>query len=367
MNVLFLTFTYPSPDEPTAGVFVREHARAAARHANVAVVHLQRGGGRYSIEEVPGEEFRTLRVRYPRSPLSYWRHFAGALAATRRLRREGFEPDLIHAHVFLAALPPLLLRRAFRVPVVVSEHWSVFLPEDPLELSRPVLAAARLALPRAARVLPVSEALRTGMEAHGIHARYEVVPNAVDPALFHPGEGGSSRLLTVGGLYEAKRVDVLLEALTLLPGVELDVVGDGPLRERYEELAASLGLSERVIFHGYRPKDDVARMMREAAVFVLASDFETGSCVLIEAAASGAPIVSTAAGATAEIVAATGGLLAERDDPELLASRIRETLDGAGGDRAEIARRARERYGLERVGEQLREIYERSVSSSKVP
>ena len=367
MNVLFLTFTYPTPEDPTAGIFVREHARAAARHANVAVVHLHRGGGSYAIEDVPDEDFRTLRVRYPRSAFAYPRHFAGALAATRRLRREGFEPDLIHAHVFLAALPPLLLRPAFRVPVVVSEHWSVFLPEDPLELSRPVLAAARAALPRAAAVLPVSEALRAGMEAHGIRARYEVVPNAFDPELFHPGEASGSRLLTVGGLYEAKRLDVLLEALTLLPrGVGLDVVGDGPLRERYEAMSVSLGLEHAVTFHGYRPKEEVARMMREAAAFVLASDFETGSCVLIEAAASGAPIVSTAAGATSEIVAATGGLLAERGDPLSLAARIAEALAGTT-DREEVARRARERYGLVRVGEQLRAVYERSVSSSSVP
>lgn len=371
MNVLFLTFTYPTPESPASGVYVKEHARAAARHANVAVVHLDRGGSRYAIEDVHGEEFPTVRVRYPRTKLAYPLHFIGAIAATRRLRRRGFVPDVIHAHVFLAALPPIFLRPFFRRPVVVTEHWSVFLPEDPASLSPPMLRIARAALARAAFVLPVSSALQRGMEALGIRARFRVVPNAVDVSLFAPSdrshENGDLHLLFVGLLYPAKGVDTLLDAVALVRdrrgGVQLDIVGDGPERANYERRAADLGLSDVVRFVGRQPKDDVAERMRAADVFVLTSRYDNNPCALIEAQATGLPAVATRVGGIPEILEAGDGLLAEPGDPESIANRIVEALDGARAfDNAAIARRARDRYGMDAVGDQLGDVYADAVA-----
>ena len=74
-RVLFLTSSYPEPDFAALGIFVKEHARAVARHAEVAVVHLDRSERvrRIHCDEVHGEEFPTWRVRYPArpAPLSY--------------------------------------------------------------------------------------------------------------------------------------------------------------------------------------------------------------------------------------------------------------------------------------------------------
>lgn len=369
MKVLFLTFSYPTPEDPVRGIFVKEHARAAAAHCEVAVVHLDRGGGPYGIEEVEGEEFPTLRVRYPRSRLAYLRHFQGAVAAFRRLHRQGFDPEVIHAHFFLAALPPLLLSPLFRRPVVVTEHWSVFLPEDPARLSPAMLRVVRYALRRAACVMPASEALRRGMEALGVEARYRVVPNVVDESLFHPdghAPGIPRRLIFVGLLYEAKGIEHLLRAVALLARCRddfvVEIAGDGPLRAEYEQLAARLGISGVVAFLGLQPKTEIGRLLRRADLFVLTSRYDNNPCALIEAQASGLPAVATRVGGIPEILADGTGLLAEAGDPESIASRINEALDGIGQfDRAAIARRARERYGAERVGGALYEIYASAV------
>jgi glycosyltransferase involved in cell wall biosynthesis len=370
MKVLFLTFAYPTPENVTAGIFVKEHARAASRAAEVAVVHLDRGGGRFSIEETSDDEFRAIRVRYPRSKLAYALHFVGALRAFRRLQRTGFDPDVIHAHFFPAALPPLLLRPLFRKPVVVTEQWSVFLPEDPATLSPLMLRVARAALARAERVMPASDALRRGMVAQGIVARYRVVPNVVDTTLFKPGTPASRTtrtLLFVGLLYDAKGVDLLLEAVALLAergDFRLEIVGDGPLRREYERLCATLGLGHVVSFLGLLPKPEVARRMSAADVFVLTSRFDNNPCVLIEAQASGLPAVATPVGGIPEIVDERAGVLAESGHPASIAAALEAVLEHLDRfDRKAISQRATARFGTEAIGETLAAIYAEALSA----
>jgi glycosyltransferase involved in cell wall biosynthesis len=342
VNVLFLTPSYPTEDDPVAGVFVREHALAAAAHADVTVLHLARGRAS-RVREVPGEPLPTWQVGYPNRPAA-----AGLLAAAAAGLRRLPARDLVHAHFFLAGAPAALLSRK---PLVVSEHWSVFLPEDPLGLSPPLRAAARLAFGRAGAVLPVSRALERGILEVAPRARTSVVPNVVDTDLFHPGgEPEPGRLLAVGLFYEAKGFDILLKALPDVPGARLDLVGDGELRPELELRARGLP----VTFHGRLPKPAVSELMRRAQLLVLPSRFETSAVVGLEALASGLPVVGTRVGAIPELLDDDGtGELAE---PGRLAEAIRRALD-RDFDRPAIAARARARYGREAVGRQLAEIY----------
>jgi glycosyltransferase involved in cell wall biosynthesis len=362
VRVLVLTTNYPSDESPVDGVFVREHARAAAlAGADVRVVHLQRTPGRRGLYElVPEDDDPPLvRVRYRRfgRPLSYAAFFAGARSAAG-------DPDVVHASSHLSALAARTLRK----PFVYSEHWSAFLPENPAWLSWPMGRAARAALESARLVLPPSEAMRSALAAFAPRARLRVVPNVVDDELFWPGDGSGGadrRLLTAGLLGEngAKGVDYLLDAVALLArqrnGFRLDVVGDGALRPAYEAQARRLGVEGLVEFHGFRPKPELAERMRVSDLFVLASRFENNPCVVLEAMASGLPVVATRVGGLPELVDERSGLLAEPGNPESIARRIGEALDRLDRfDRAEIARRTRERYGREAVGALLRRAYE---------
>jgi glycosyltransferase involved in cell wall biosynthesis len=359
VKVLFLTTAYPTPERPVFGTFVREHARAAATVADVSVVHLDRGRaerGAFDVMRVHGEPVPTWRVRYRRlpRPLSYGAFLAGTLAAVRRTGR----PDVIHAHSFVAALAGLVLGAAFRRRVVYTEHWSVFLPDDPATLSAPMRRLARFTLERARVVLPVSEALRDALERLAPRARFRVVRNAVDDVLFTPAESTPEpRLITVGLMDdESKGFDDLLEAVALVPDVPLDIVGDGALRARYEERSAQLGLEGRVTFHGLKSKQEIAELLRRASVFVLASRFENNPVVVLEAQCSGLPVVATAVGGLPEVVpdAVPPG------DARAFAAGIRAALERSA-DREGIAADARERYGLAAVGAELRGVYSEVV------
>jgi glycosyltransferase involved in cell wall biosynthesis len=353
-RVLFVTTSYPSDESPAAGAFVLEHARAAADHVEIAVLHLHRAHGthRVSVSREADAEFPTWRVRYPYRPtaLSLPAHIVAGVAGYLAVRRDGFDPDLLHAHFFLSAVPAML----FGKPLVETEQWSIFLPEDPMRLSGLLRLGSRLVFRRARLVLPVSSALERGILEVAPHARTRVVRNVVDTSLFHSdGAPHPGRLLSVGLFYHAKGHDLLIDALREVvrsrPDVELHLIGDGALRPELERQAEGLP----VTFHGFLPKREVADIMRTAQLLVLPSRFETSSAAGIEALASGVPVVGMPVAAVPELIGPEDGVLA---GPPGLAHAILEALD-RGFDRDAIESRARARYGREAIGLELARVY----------
>jgi glycosyltransferase involved in cell wall biosynthesis len=371
MNVLFITTAFPSEESPAAGVFVLEHARAVAPHADVAVLHLDRRHGVRGITVRRDEraEFPTWRVSYPYRPTAFSviAHAAAGIAGYRAVRREGFVPDVLHAHFFLAALPGALIAKATGKPLVETEQWTIFLPEDPARLTLPLRLGARASLAAARVVMPVSHSLEQAMAKAGVQGPFRVVPNAVDTSQFHPGGGGGgTRLVTVSMINPQKGVDVLLRAVARVRetrrDVTLDIVGDGPDRLSAERLARELGLDGAVTFHGLLLKPAIADILARSDLFVLASRFDNNPCVLVEAQAAGLPIVSTRVGGIPELVDGHGALV-ERDDLTGLADAISSTLARLGEfDRDAIAATASERYSFDAVGRAFADVY-RSVTT----
>src|SRR5262249_25403703 len=155
-----------------------------------------------------------------------------------------WRPEVIHAHVFEAGFPAVLLGRALGVPVVISEHFTAFQRGLVTGYDRWL---ARFAFRHAALVCPVSEDLAAQLRLVEPRGRYRVVPNPVDTALFHPGSrvrGETLRLLNVAALTEKKRHADLLDAVAALDmPVRLDIVGDGELRQELEARGGA-------VFHG---------------------------------------------------------------------------------------------------------------------
>lgn len=354
MKVLFVTTSWPTEESPVDGIFVQEHARTAASFADVRVLHLHRAPG--GLERV-GDDPPVWRLGYralPR-PFSYGAFLLGPL------RMRSWRPDVVHAHSFLGVLAALPLRR----PVVYSEHWTVFLPESPHELSTPMRRAAVLALKHADLVLPVSADLRDELARLAPSARMIVIPNVVDEQVFTPADGAaaSGRLLTAGLLDDGRKgLDIVLEALAQAhdsPG--LDIAGDGTKRAEYEQLATRLGLDGVVRFHGLLPKTALAGLMRSARLFVLGSRYENNPCVVLEALVSGLPVVATRVGGLPELVDESNGVLVEPHDSVRFAAGIAEALERRF-DRSEIARQARERFGRKAVASLLRDAYEEALA-----
>jgi glycosyltransferase involved in cell wall biosynthesis len=313
---------------------------------------------------------RHLRVR----GASYGLYLSSAIRAYRRLRGRGLRPDVIHAHVYVAGVPAAAIGSRSGIPVVLTEQTSAFPRRT---LSRVEVRKARYAYKRVARALPVSRHLLEAIRSYGIDVPFEVVPNVVDTSLFFPPDAKRDketverRLLFVGNLEpsQSKGFPTLLRALACLndrrPDWRLDVFGDGPERGSYETSAGALGLGEQLRFHGSQPKTVIAEMMRGSDLFVLPSRFDNLPCAVVEALASGLPVVSTTVGGIPELVDERSGRLVAPDDPVALADTIDDTLGDLDiFDRRAIAETARNQYSLEVVGERLGRIYESVLAES---
>jgi L-malate glycosyltransferase len=367
---------------------VREHAKAVRTAGHrVVVLHLpgQRRRPERSLWTLEREldpalsegieayrvSHRPVGVRGASYPLFLW----SAVSAYRRLRDGGFHPDVIHAHVYGAGVPAAIAASRSGIPLVITEHFSGIAQRS---LSRVEARKARFAYNRAARILPVSGFLQEAIEAYGIHRPFEVVPNVVDTSVFFPPDGVprqdcKRRLLFVGNLepLHLKGFPTLLLALARLRETsqawKLDVIGGGPERSRDERSAADLGLGEHVTFHGPQQRHAVAQAMREADLLIQPSRVETFGTVIAEALVSGLPVVSTAVGDIPERLDERGGRLVPPDDPAALAKLLADTLEELDAfDRAAISKAARDRYGLNVVGEQLSRVYESVLGESSL-
>jgi glycosyltransferase involved in cell wall biosynthesis len=374
-RVLIVPAWYPTAEDPVTGIFVREQAAlVAARHEVVVLYPFEPGAparGLWSIAEAEEDGIRTVRVRRRRLPVP--KHelplaVAATRAALRRLRAEGFVPDVLHAHVFTAgAVARAAVGR--RVPVIVTEHLSDI---GRARVEGIALRVARFAYRRADLLAPVSENLAERLRRLA-DTPTRVIPNVVDTARFRPPVDGQrpaappERLLAVAGLVPVKDVPTAIEAFARVrrerPDARLEILGDGPERARCEGVARRLGVWEGVRFAGRVERDAVAERMRTSHLLVSASAYESLPGNQLEALASGLPVVATAVGGVPHVIDDEVGRLVLPGDPEALAAAILDVLAHRDAyDPARIAARTRERYGPEHVAALWDEVYEELAS-----
>ena len=164
------------------------------------------------------------------------------------------------------------------------------------------------------------EALPSNIKSNKI---LELVENGVDPDCFRVAASttreGNFRIIYVGRLVDYKRVDLLLEACGKLIGkmnFHLHIVGDGRLRSALEEQVSQLSLTDHVQFHGWIPQTQVAELLRSSDLFAFPSMRECGGAAVLEAMASGIPVIATKWGGPASYLTEDTGILIPPSRPE---------------------------------------------------
>jgi glycosyltransferase involved in cell wall biosynthesis len=229
-------------------------------------------------------------------------------------------------------------------------------------------------------IVPSHQQLRDTCRSHRLaRDRVHVVPNGVDVSVFRPGLRGPAdgapagptgfTFICVGRLDRGKGTDLALAAFSRLrdrvPRARLLVVGDGPERERLEASARTLGVAERVVFAGVQPRDAVAASLASADVFLFPTELaEAAPLVLLQAMASGLPVIASNRGGIPEVLSSTSGapgFLVSPGDVDALASRMLELYDDRDL-RRDVALRARSHvcasYTLDVMIERTVEVYE---------
>ena len=256
-----------------------------------------------------------------------------------RAQMRDFSPAVVHTHLpVLEYVLPAVRLYGRRVKVIHTVH-NIAREETRHRVLREV---NRRAFSHGVVPVALNEEVRSSIcREYALPASaVPVVGNGIDLDAFRGPQrrgprGAGARLLCVARLAPAKNHALLLRTVARLResgrDVSLTLVGDGPLRGALEERARELGISERVRFAGRRT--DTAAFYRDCDLFVLLSDYEGMPMSIIEAMASGLPVVATRAGGVAELVddgvngalveadaaAAAGAIAAICDDPALYA------------------------------------------------
>jgi glycosyltransferase involved in cell wall biosynthesis len=218
-------------------------------------------------------------------------------------------------------------------------------------------------------IIAVSEKVAQELVDIGVpRSRIQVIVNGVDLTEFAPGVATRQKLglpenvtlaMFAGDIRTSrKNLDTVLYALAKVPNLHLAVVGDTE-GSPFPQLAASLGLNERVHFLGYRR--DIAEIMRAVDLFVFPSRYEACTLVLLEALASGLPVITATATGGAELVTPECGVvLPNSDDTNALAA----TLLSLVSDRAlmqqmsKAARAVAEQYSWATMAQTYVDLFE---------
>lgn len=262
--------------------------------------------------------------------------------SVRHARR--FKPDMCIAFFTIPSGPAAwLVKKILGIPYIVSLRGGDvpgFMREQ-LSIYHALLRPLIRSIWKGARaVVANSRGLKLLAQNTGRDIPIEMIPNGVDAAFFQSSDkhalfadGDSvTRLLTVGRLNPQKGMDVLLRAFAQLrtqvqKKLQLWVVGDGPLKSSLEELARTLKIDQDVFFFGWRDQKELASFYASADVFVLSSHYEGMPNVVLEAMASGLPIVATDVSGTGEIVShGENGYLVKPGDADDLAFFLKKIL-----------------------------------------
>ncbi|GGL09622.1 glycosyltransferase [Deinococcus radiotolerans] len=288
----------------------------------------------------------------------------------RWLRRE--RPSTLHSHMVHANLLARLARRPGRVGQLICTAHNI------IEGGRTRELAYRLTDPWCDLTTNVSRAATQRYVQVGAVPAGQIlyVPNGVDPATFRPDPrrrhetraalklGGAFTWLAVGRFEDAKDYPNLLRAFAQVqagaPGAQLLLVGDGPTRPAAQAQVRDLGLNAHVQFLGLR--GDVPALMNAADGYVLSSRWEGLPMVLLEALASGLPIVTTDVGGTRELVRPGGGLLVPPMDSGALARAMLHLMTLPAEQRARWSEQGlhlmQEEYAIDEVVRTWEGLYE---------
>lgn len=377
---VILAKLFPNPDEPYRGVFVADQMEATAARVDWSVVAPAPWVPR-SIARLLGKPwvkgtatYRNHPVAYPRYPVLPRRiGYATVAPLIARTAREAFrracasvDARFVHVHDLYPTGPAgRRLSDEAGLPYVLTVHGlDLYSNLDNPRWRRHIGYAAA----GAAAIVCVGKRLALDCVAHlGVDpGRVLVIPNTYDAGRFRlvdrPACRGPVRLVTLGRLSSEKGHDVLLQAMHQVRAAGVDVnltlVGDGPERATLEALATELNLRPHVTFTGTLLGTDVSDAFAQADAFVLPSRQEGFGVALIEAMATGLPVVATRSGGPEGIVIPTDGVLVAPGDVASLAGGIIALLESLDSyDRRAIAARTAERYSPQAVGERLTGLY----------
>lgn len=368
------------------------------REDGVKVIRLKSIDIKVYPDQVHPAEPKKMLLGHELPRLFYRNGFRVSLWPSRAVQRalSMFQPEVVHVQVSdPIGLATVKYARQHQIPVVTTEHNQPEVLTDPLHLPKFLKTPAKTLLAnyfvhRQKQsdfvTMPTEQAIKNLIYKHGQEFKVPVaaVSNGVDLSNFRPGKVSKilyqkygitpnlPTVLYVGRVDPEKRVDLVLSAFAKMSSkvkAQLVVIGDGVALSDLKRQAKQLGVSDRVRFLGRVVPPELYILYRVGDVFATASEIETQGIVLIEAAATGLPLIAVDKGAVSEVcINGQNGFLCQPGDITGLSAAMAKILQNSNLRQkfSQNSLKIAQKHDLEHTLDQFLNIYRR-VQKPKKP
>lgn len=380
-NILVLPSWYPSKLDVFAGDFVKRHVEAISKFYPQHVIFIvkdEHGAVTKNVLETKSEfenyteviiyyHIRKTGIRIIDRLQSDKRYLQLYKKYLKKHIREKGIPSLCHVHIAMkAGLAARWLKTKYNLPYLVTEHWSGYLNEAAPRLTDHGMIfqkRTRNILTGAEVVTAVSAYLATGIEKLFAGVKTAHIPNVVDTRIFYPVErntGKRTRFIHASTMNYAKNIEKIFQALQIIKSrnYEFSLELFGPIQPGISEMIQDLSLQDHVFLKGDVSQEVLAGEMQKADAMIQFSRFETFSCVVVEANATGLPVFISDIPALRELITDNkNGYVVRADDSAALARKLMDFIDGKLLLDTDIIPADTHRFSYLAVGKMFSEIY----------
>ncbi len=384
MFILLVSRGIPTKRDPQWGCFEKDQAEALVSQGHKVVVISVDGRFRFYYRKFGTTCIQINNIHYLDSywcPFKVLKLFLGNNITYRiqswqlerlflKVLKEHGRPDIIYSHYLEKTYIALSLKKKYNIPIVAMEHWSAL---TDTKLNPYIQFLGDNTYQYTDKTIAVSQTLQLRLKQH-FNIESIVVPNLLGGDFqYKPINTKNSivQFVAVSSLIKSKGYDILVDAFAKANESHLSwgltIVGDGTERTAIQQKINHYGLQDKIHLIGRKTKQEIATLLQNSHVFVLASRSETFGVAYIEALSMGVPIIATQCGGPEDFVQPTDGLLIPLDNLVALTDAIKYMIEHyADYDRAKIAADCKMRFSPEIIAKQLTQIFENAIETYKI-
>ena len=377
MTILLLTHSYPDSRIKWRGLFIQDQALALSEKHEIIVVYfrvdntsfapfskysfVKRQKGKVTEYEVTsGKSFPVInQLKYLNDT---YRFIRKEILSKKKI-------DILHSHLsYPAGFLGTIIQNREKIPCVLTEHTWI---KKYFRSSIHKLCVL-YTLKHCGCIVAVSRALGENINRY-CKRPVHVVPNVIDMNKFSVTDPGrmdnKTNIGILGGMGNYRKgLDILIKAVSLLKDMDLTVHigGDGKYLSTFRDMARKLDVDGKCIFYGEIKPENIQDFYSKLDFYVLPSRDETFGVVVVEAMASGLPVIATRCGGPEEIITEETGILIEKENPSELARAIRSLAGNLDSyNKKAISNYVLEKYSKDRFTESLSEVYQELLRNVK--
>jgi glycosyltransferase involved in cell wall biosynthesis len=383
-KILWLTSWYPNATDVYSGDFIQRHAEAVAIFQAISLVYagkvthglfpsaegntnVQSGTGHLS-EHILFYHQKKYNLSFYSKIQSFRSYIKLHFEFIKNLRDRNELPDLVHVHVAMkAGLIALYLKRRYKIPYVLTEHWSGYYQQSSDSLFKKSFFERFLTkqiLRNAEILLPVSNTLGEQIRNNWATVPYLKIANVVNTLYFYPSKIDAKkkfRFIHISSLLYPKNPEAIIRAFSNLlnQGFQAELALVGKINQSVEDSIQSCGLNvNHVIITGKIPYAQVGDELRKSSSLILFSYYENMPCVMLEALCTGIPVIASKVGGIPEVVGSENGILVNPGDEAGLLDAMKKMIQTYQTyNHSVISQKAAAQFSYETIGRQITDVY----------